>query len=453
MNEIKRQLNMKIGDTSDRVARVQQLVHEKKMNQQETKKIHWPYYATIVTFIGVLAFCIYLIPNALNKEEGRLTEQDPPSQVVPSDKDDEDVEELGGHYEQLKQYFFDDETVAIFQGGHENRGYTVETFWLSNRYVQQTVRSHNRVNYIYRITNNEIELVNEMPVVGAGPANIPIKDLDNMTSIRTILKAPFQVGDTLDGWKISDTAGEITTTYGKLTNVLVMEKLEDDVHWKKYYAPGFGEVKSENNYVESELVSIGPYVNPLPVITLKNTLTDEKKSVDAENFPELQQYILDNHDWETDLQPIPYIELSETDNSATYSVVSPECMNEVCSKWLLKETSNGGGVVEIGSDMVDDTVEFSPNNLKVLLRFTSDEEGTVRNRLAIIDLQEMKIIMPSQNSMYFEEVTWPIVEYGWVDDQTVAFKTADIHNAMNITIKKWVQAGKQPVKDVTVKLR
>ncbi|WP_342541743.1 hypothetical protein MHH33_10960 [Paenisporosarcina sp. FSL H8-0542] len=73
MNEIKHQLNAKIGETSERAIRVQQRVNFKKM-QQPVRKIHWGYYATIVAFIGVLALCINIIPSFLN-EDGDLLNQ------------------------------------------------------------------------------------------------------------------------------------------------------------------------------------------------------------------------------------------------------------------------------------------------------------------------------------------------------------------------------------------
>lgn len=89
MNEIKQQLIAKIGDTSERENRVRQHVNFNKMKKTVEKKREWAYYSTIVAFIGVLSFFIYL--STASQPEGQFTGNESPVEVVPVDDDEETV--------------------------------------------------------------------------------------------------------------------------------------------------------------------------------------------------------------------------------------------------------------------------------------------------------------------------------------------------------------------------
>lgn len=276
MNEIKQQLISKIGDTSERENRVRQQVNLKKIQQSVEKKNEWPYYSTIIAFIGVLSFCIYLIPSSQP-----VTGNESPQVSIPIDEDDEETVSTpnteegivdlvkGEHYELLKQYFPPNESVAIFSGGFENGGVEIQTVWLNDYYVQQISSNDGGiVELIYRLNGDQVELVYQDMIDGSVKSNMSSGELNELPSLEVVFKAPFKVGDQYGDWTVIETSEQMKTSYGSFTNVIVIENTSDDIWTRKYYAQGFGEVKwesaernKENNeyyevFISTELVSI-----------------------------------------------------------------------------------------------------------------------------------------------------------------------------------------------------
>ncbi|WP_075618594.1 DUF4652 domain-containing protein [Paenisporosarcina indica] len=266
MNEIKHQLIAKIGDTSDRATRVQQHVNLKKNQHFKMKKVQWGYYATIVAFIGVLVLCINLIPSALNEEVGQLTGPEPTETLFPpieedddkvsvpnEDGEDEVVPEKGDYFELLKQYFAPDGSEAVFTGGYGNGGVKTQTFWLSDHYVQQVISNDEGiVERVYRLNGNQIESVYVGMIDESDRTQWSIEQLNKLSILEIILKAPFEIGDEPGDWKVIETSGQVTTTYESFSNVLVVENAYDDVRMRKYYVQGLGEVKWETAYLNKE---------------------------------------------------------------------------------------------------------------------------------------------------------------------------------------------------------
>ena len=285
MNEIKNQLNKRIGDTSERASRVQQQVNMKKTQQQVVKKVYWRYYATIVAIIGVLILSIKLIPAVLNEEVGQLTGPEPTETVLPPTEDDETAVKKGEHYGLLKQYFLPDESEAVFLGGYEDSGVKTHTFWLSDHYVQQVVSNEGGiVELVYRLNGNQIELVyQEMIDDGTERAQWTIEELNDLPMMGILLKAPFETGDEYGDWTVIETSGQVTTTFGSFSNVLVVENAYDDGRLRKYYVQGFGEVKWESAYLNEES---GDYeVASTTDMVGVYSLSDEDTNIDYDQTP------------------------------------------------------------------------------------------------------------------------------------------------------------------------
>lgn len=256
MNEIKQQLIEKIGDTSDRAIRVQQQVNLKKSKQTIVKKEQWAHYSTIVAFLGLLAFSIYIIPSALNKEESQLSEPEPTELVVPNEEDIDEENTLDGkgveglvlekaeYYEEMIQYFPPDGAEAIFLGGYENGGTKTQTFWLSDYYIQQITSNDGAIiEQIYRVNGEQVELVYRENIDGSAPSQLTMEELNELPMKEVVLKAPIELGSEYGEWTVTALAAKVTTTYGTFTNVLVVENAVDNFRTKKYFASGFGLVK------------------------------------------------------------------------------------------------------------------------------------------------------------------------------------------------------------------
>jgi len=248
MNDIKQQLLTKIGDTSIRATRVRKQVNLKIRQQPESKRIHWAYYGTIIAMIGVLIFCINFLPSVLTEETTSLNDMKPLEIVPPiEESDDPAVLEKGENYELLKQKFFPGESEAEFVGGFENSGLNIQTFWLSDYYVQQVLSSYGGITEtIYRINGDQIELVYEEMIDGSQRSQMTPDELNKLPVLHIALKAPFKIGDKYDDWTLIETSGQVNTAYGSFSDVLIFELVADEVRLRKYYAQDFGMVKWEN---------------------------------------------------------------------------------------------------------------------------------------------------------------------------------------------------------------
>ncbi|WP_053589358.1 DUF4652 domain-containing protein [Bacillus sp. FJAT-22090] len=250
MKGIKRQLNAILSDTSKRGNRVQEGVNLKLGKQhQNIQVVGWRYYATITAFISLIAFCIYLIPFGNVVDNVSMTELEPPLTVPAIEDVDEKLAlEKGDYYEILRQYFFPDGSKATFLGGFENGGVKIETTWLDDHYVRQNIiNDGGNVERIYRLKDNHIEIVYEEMADGVPRIQWTIEKLNKLPVKEILFEAPFEVGNQYGDWSVIETSGEVTTTYGSFSDVLILECADNENNrWmRRYYVRGFGEVKWE----------------------------------------------------------------------------------------------------------------------------------------------------------------------------------------------------------------
>ncbi|WP_313893664.1 DUF4652 domain-containing protein [Psychrobacillus sp.] len=245
MNEIKKQLIDKIGDTSGRVKRVQQQVNIKK-SRKPAEKARWMYYGTMIAFIGLLAFSIYLIPTAIDEGASQLSKGG-----AMDDEKNEVILKKGDYYEELKQYLPTDGAKSIYLGGYEDSGSTIQTYWLNEYYVHQII-SNTAISQevVYRINGNRLELVYSEAIPDLGePSEWTEEELNKLPRISIVLEAPIHKGAKYVDGIVTEISTTVNTTYGSFQDVLVIEKTEDDFQTRKYYASGFGLVKSEFQYL------------------------------------------------------------------------------------------------------------------------------------------------------------------------------------------------------------
>ncbi|WP_391203119.1 DUF4652 domain-containing protein [Psychrobacillus sp. L4] len=245
MNKIKQQLIDKIGDTSERANRVQQQVNIKKSKQPAAENSRWMYYGTMIAFIGLLTFSINLLPSSIEKGTSQLSEEregDPKPQET-----NEVFLRKGEYYEELKQYLPPDGAKSIYLGGYEDSGSTIQTNWLNEYYVHQ-IKSDTAISIeqVYRINGNRLELVYSETIPDLGePSEWTEEELNKLPSISIVLEAPIQKGAEYEVGIITETSTTVNTAYGSFSDALVIEKTGDDFRTRKYYAPGYGLVKSE----------------------------------------------------------------------------------------------------------------------------------------------------------------------------------------------------------------
>lgn len=259
MNNIKQQLLLKIGDTSERADRVKEQIQKKKGNHIKRKSERLSNYTARAAFVGMIAVaCFLLIPNLLMEKPAQPAEV-PPTTVVPPLE--ENLEETN-HKEDLTwilREYFPTNSKSTFVGGYEDSGSTIETTWLNVHYVQQ-IESNTAVAFenIYRIKDNKLELVYREMLEGVSPTNMTFKELESLPTIELILEAPFEAGDqygfggTLGEGVIVALEEEITTPLGTLNNVMVVETTADAYRARSYYAPGYGYIKGVSEHWDQE---------------------------------------------------------------------------------------------------------------------------------------------------------------------------------------------------------
>ena len=133
MNEIKRQLNKKLGDTTSRTNSVIQKIEQGKKRTRmpiKNKTSNAPIYIAITSFVAVLA--LFLLVGPFGKESKQLNPVvETPPVNEPDDEEDSSYKDL------LRSYFFKaNGDVAYFHGiGNEFASFTETTTWISEDYI------------------------------------------------------------------------------------------------------------------------------------------------------------------------------------------------------------------------------------------------------------------------------------------------------------------------------
>lgn len=261
MNEIKKQLMAKIGDTSEQKTRVIKRVNNAlDSKSQKEKKFAWGYYVTFASFIGIFVVGLLLIPKLMNEQASQNEDNLPV--VEPVDDPIQEPTEENGYYDDLIKFFPPNGTVATFKSG--NSYTTVETNWLSDRYVQETIyvkdcvscssSSTRTFSNVFRITNEEIQ-----QIYYGDPLEWTIQKLDQRPSLGVQLTGPIEVGTEIGIQKIVAIDAELSIDYGTFSNVVVVEggayPTTQEIP-RTYYVPNYGVVKGGTEEFGYELVSI-----------------------------------------------------------------------------------------------------------------------------------------------------------------------------------------------------
>lgn len=175
-----------------------------------------------------------------------------PSKPQPQDKIDSPTSSLKLN---LNDYFPQENKTFSFRGeGNEFASYKEDFFQLTDNYLTSIVENGGtRIFKVYQLTNDGIYLVYEQPEYYE-EAPLEVEALKNQFKPVPLLKAPLEIGNKYNDISILKINEELTLPIGQLTNVIVTEQRDDDQHTilKKYWAPGYGLVKTEFISTEPE---------------------------------------------------------------------------------------------------------------------------------------------------------------------------------------------------------
>lgn len=150
--------------------------------------------------------------------------------------------------------------------GNEFAQYT-ETIYAKDRiYYPATIdNGGTRVLRIYKVTENVISIVYEQPEFYDEKIP-PLSTLEQSFQDKPLLALPLEKGKKIGEWEIVNLSETVTVPFGKFTNVIVLEKTNQDGSInRQYWAKNYGKVKDEYFFenengdryeVNSELQSI-----------------------------------------------------------------------------------------------------------------------------------------------------------------------------------------------------
>lgn len=465
MNEIKRQLTKKLGDTSVRTASVIQKIEEgKKMKRQASKKkSSGLIYVAIASFITILAL-FFLIEPFANNEPNQLNNADDQTDIVDKKdeeqkpNEDEKPDEEVSTRDYLKKLFKEDGTDAYFIGyGNEFATFKETTNWISDNYVELIVDNGGQtMQKIYRITEDAIVLVYEEPT--DIPAVTPtVVQLDAMPVISTLFKAPILDGKTSDGKTIT-TNVPLTLPFGDFTTIRV-EYDEENIHVTKHYAEGFGLV-AEYYYMNEEIDirSLLASINEMPTydkdmdIEVFNKTTNQTEKYKLDDLPFIDPYM---YKAAPDYYKMTY-EQKFTSGNKEIGVIQFGCTDEViCNDVILYKENGKLNVItnvwgELGEVKQTEDKEYLVFPLKASEK--DDNDYVVwRNQLWLLHLPTMKQYVPTTNEQYFDYPTYPIVSYT-LGNKVITLTVADVPNMDFQTIASWQKQANRKTKTITVRL-
>ncbi|WP_442593615.1 hypothetical protein [Neobacillus sp. D3-1R] len=103
----------------------------------------------------------------------------------------------------------------------------------------------NRFFRIYKVTDQEIALVYEQPDFYEDDIPTP-SSFEGRFIIQPLLRFPLNVGEKVGQWKITSLTEKLTLPIGEFSNVLVIQKVnEDGSIVRQYWAKEYGKIKDE----------------------------------------------------------------------------------------------------------------------------------------------------------------------------------------------------------------
>ncbi|WP_274308422.1 hypothetical protein [Solibacillus daqui] len=446
MNELKRQLDKKMGNTSQRVERIMNNINDNKRQKENKKAPQKLYYVTFAGFIALLV-AITIITNPFSSNSPNTATPVPTDSNKPAIQ----IEEPEDYSEILKKFFKQDGDVAHFLGtGNEFAGFTETTTWLSNNYVQILEDNGGAVSQkVYRITKETIELIYQ-DIAEPTAKVFTNTELTSLAAIQTVLQWPLVDGDSIDDISVQLPV-EIKTPYKTFSNTIMLSEIVESGKNDYYYAEGYGLVarifKTSDGYqIASFLASINepPATTSDEKISFLNVDTNKQETLLLQSLPFIDKL----HPYtSTDDFELTYDPLFSTDNGE-FGVFTTYCNDYNCQLAFVMRNADR---ITSGPIVYARMTGFkrSPNFEKVIIALQSPElyEDTFieRSMLKIINVQTMQVEVPTSQEIYFSEQSYPISYYDWVDDTTIQLEVADVNDAEASTIYNWQKNNKPTI--------
>lgn len=443
MNEVKRQLNKKMGDTKDRTKRIIKNVEQQKHQVPTNNKSSKVYYVTFASFVVLLSLFFFLYPFNSNQ----LTSA--PSPKIGTQETQAEQASLN-----LKSFFKNDGDIAKFVGDfNEYAGFTETTTWLNDEYVQLlTDNGGSATRQIYKVSEDKIELVLEKIDISKSEA-LSDEKLKALKPISTLLIAQIEDGATFNN-KVVTYPVEFLTPYKKFSDTIQVTVKEPSSTIDYYYAQQYGLIGKITTFkdgyqITSMLTSINDAspTNTASVLPVFNKTTNKIEAFPFEEFSLL-------------LDPLFIYKAGFNSDDVTYEAIYNSSDKELGIFVVNSEhnyrtgivvRSNGKIKVIGGSHYKLADWQLSPN--KQLLAFRYSAESEIENEaitydsLHVVDLNDMRFTKLHVNTDFTIFGT-PILSYKWLDNATIEYKIPDVDSQDSGVLLQWLQSGGKSTKPI-----
>lgn len=454
MNEIKRQLDLKMGDTSAHCNDVMSFIELNKKKRPIKKKNSFvPVISAIVTSIAIIVIFILIGPF----QDNQSTNDPTTLPLINEEVLGPDIEEIIDFSNELKKYFKPDGSIAYFEGeGNEYASYRETTTWISDNHVELLLDNGEGITQqIYRITNDSIVLLSAQKI-DMNHIKPTLDEVEKLTPIQTILKAPFKDNNQIEGRTIT-TDVFFETPYGKFNTILVEYEDENTIE-RTYFAENNGIVAKTYTFADGYEITqyLQSVISPPIDMDSRNfnvyfTNSGESKIFSAAQLPFLKDIINSIEDDEA--FSIEYTPLT-LNNNLEFGVFSYNCYKENCSLAFVHH-QNELFSTQLVTWGTYDHIVFSPDYKHFIIKVNAiemdGEKMIERNRLVLVDALNYEINVPIESSSYFSSFLYPIVEWYWIDSNSVQLTVADINRNSFDAIYSW-QNTSQKTKELVIQI-
>lgn len=432
MNEVKRQLDKKMGDTTARSKQIMNMIeHNKK--QAQKKKTPKLYYVTFATFAALLIVLLYINPFE--------TKAPTTSTPVLSEQAEQQLN--------LKNFFKQDGDVAHFLSYRNEYAKFIETtHWLSDEFVQITVdNTAIETRKIYKITKDAIYLVFE-DLPGVSVEEVTVEKLKKMHPISTLLTKSIENEETSITYP-----SELNTPLKKFEKVIQITSENEDGKTDFYYAENFGLIgqishydRGLSNYSLIASINAEPSLNNLE-LPVTNLDTNEKETLIFEKF------IM--------LNPLLIYDPQFVDSAVTYTTIHAEENRELglieinvpnhFSKIIVVRTNDS--VNPIGSS-ASDLVEwrYSPNKERIAFYYIDPYSSYELGFIMVVNVKEM-VFESLYTGHEYAQFTYPIVSFDWLNDTTIEYRIPDIDGPYPEQLTEWTNSEQKPTKTLLAEIK
>lgn len=188
-------------------------------------------------------------------------------------------------------------------------------------------------------------------------------------------------------------------------------------------------------------------------VIMTNSVTGEVIELEHFEYSSFLNYVINgNYGKKEDvLSTLKYIPIQNKHNPAYF--ITFDCGKEACaSAYLVLDNQTLTSTTSpLGEGILSSNFISSPNEENVMFLLSNNEK--TKQRIVIINFEfngESRI--PTVNHEYFSSYNWPITDVHWITNNRIEVTFADIEEATEENVKKWVLDLKKSTKTIELPL-